>query len=1123
MVKVSLWASMMDRQKTKTCLPLSGPGTDINVSSIHTVGYLGKFFQSTSLDPHEYCPVCAAKGKRQVLRRYGISFEESILLCANPQCFFPLGCKPLNEILTSSTLPSLQSLYSGESIYESSLLIQSSKQNVKRQKTLNCSNKGTWDSFSSLSKESAFKFTTSRWNKIDNFSPYSNNGSNHQAVNSADVHGTGITNEPIHVALGQLCGKRKEPSTESEHSGLEVPKEELSIEQFILQWKNTAALCWLDCILTALVHSKVLRNVITNLGTEVESPIKKLCTEYDQACALLSNSQCCGTADGLWKIPPQLLAQIELILNNIRERFFNLLQPKLRCELGKPDSPVFAFPLLLKQDAFIEMLFIQTYIWSFECMKCGYKYDERCTKTLTTFTKIDSDWHPLNAVHKSPCNKCQDKDQRRKMHIERISSIYMLHFMDGPPHIDLDAFGFDFEGCLYRICSIIQYLPNMKHFVTWIRNSDGSWLQCDDLQGFSCVRRSTLEVPAHEVHIIIWERSDFEKATRRNTMPHGDSSSVTGLNAPSLRSEATSSDVQPPSEITLTSTAPFSAPDKQIISAPNVDCVKENDIKGTSNNNFLTDLWHLEDDAMRTPNLVEIKLDDEGTPLDNIQFIPDCQQLQNAPLIDCNVSVHPPGEVHYSSEECQIAQTIANSDTTQKHILQFEMPFSPSRSLQLQDTDLADIPSAILQRDSTVKNRTVQCQEGMVIPSGILEITTKSDVKIQKGHCNKISTSPTAKTPAANKSPTHIPQTAVAKRNFTVGWGKNLLNRHLSILATNEPGTTSKKEVGNTQRSGLPGVTNSKSSAKAHYDGFKSKNTQLSVQMAIKNPPESPDLSTPNRTCVQNNNIQRFSNMKDNCKKISMGAHTLNKTYLSNSSKFNNSPMCETGTYNVNHQSLIPVDKTELNNMDSKAQKLRLKLLKKLQTKKNQLASLDQQMKTNQCGEYLSAGQSLNLANNNGDLMYDDFLNDLCGQSGVEDRAVCTSSNASLSSSPSHDELLAELFTPTTATTFTCMKPDDLRYGEPPTGGIANGKLSTNYSIGSGTANNNLTSPISASTMPQQAYKDEFTSITNIHTSSFESPIKDDMLVDLLSISTLNSLAGDHELPNFDENLFENC
>lgn len=1122
---------MMDRQKTKTCLPLSGPGTDINVSSIHTVGYLGKFFQSTSLDPHEYCPVCAAKGKRQVLRRYGISFEESILLCTNPQCFFPLGCKPLNEILTSSTLPSLQSsLHSGENIYKSSVLIQSSKQNVKRQKTLNCSNKDTWDSFSSLSRESAFKFTASRLNKIDNFIPYSNNGSNHQTVNSAEVHGTGVTNEPIHVAPGQLCGKRKEPSTESEHSELEVPKEELSIEQLILQWKNTAALCWLDCILTALVHSKVLRNVISNLGTEVESPIKNLCTEYDQACALLSSSQCRGTGDGLWKIPPQLLAQIELMLNNIRERVFNLLQPKLRCELGKSDSPVFAFPLLLKQDACIETFFIQSYIWSFECMKCGYKYDERCTKTLTTFTKIDSDWHPLNAVHKSPCNKCQDKDQRRKMHIERISSIYMLHFVEGPPHIDLDAYGFDFEGSLYRICSIIQYLPNMKHFVTWIRNSDGSWLQCDDLQGFSCVRRSTLEVPAHEVHIIIWERSDFEKATCRDIIPHSDSSFVTGLNAPSLRSEATSSDVQRPSEIPLTNTALFSAPDKQIISAlkepttPNVDCVKENDIKGTSNSNFLTDLQYLGDDANIILNLVEIKLDDEGNPLDTFQFIPDQQQLQNAPLmaIDCNVSVHPPGEVHYSREECQIDQTIANSDTGQKQILQSEMPFSPYQSLQLQDTGLADIPSAILQRNSTVKNPTIQCQEGMVIPSGILEIPTKSDIKIQKGHCNKISLSPTAKTHATNKSTTGIPKTAVAKRNFTVGWGKNLLNRHLSILATNEPGTTSKKEVGNTQN-GLPGVTNSKSSAKGHFDGFRSKNTPKSVQKAIKNPSESPDLNTPNLTCVQNNNLQRFSNMKDNCKKISMGAHTLNKTYLSNSSKFNNSPMCETGTYNVNHQSLVPVEKTELNNIDSKAQKLRLKLLKKLQTKKNQLASLDQLMKTNQCGEYLSAGQSLNHATNNGDLMYD-FLNDLCGQAGVEDRdSVCTSSNASLNSSPSHEELLAELFTPTTATTFNCMKPDDLRYGEPPTGGIANGKLSTIYNIGSRTANNNLTSPISVSTMPQQAYKNEFTSITNIHTPSFESPIKDDMLVDLLSISTLNSLSGDHELPNFDENLFENC
>ncbi|XP_072899943.1 SUMO-specific isopeptidase USPL1 [Hemitrygon akajei] len=1128
MVKVSLWPSMMDKQKTKTYLPLSGAGTDINMSSIHTVGYLGKFSHSTSLDLQEYCPVCAANGKSRALRTYCISFEESILLCENPQCFFPLGCKPLNEILLASALPRTQlSSYNAKSISESSLLVQPCKQNIKRQKTLNCNNNDTWNSFSGISKEDAFQYSGSGSDRIDNFVPCSKNGSNQETLNSTAARGAVVSSEPITVAPGQLCGKRKELSTESEHSGLEVSKEKLCIEQLVLQWKNTSALCWLDCILTTLVHLKVIRNVISNIGAETESPIKKLCTEYDKACALLSHSQCHGTGDGSWQIPPQLLAQIELILKDIRQSFFELLQPKLKCELGKPDSPVFAFPLLLRQDTYFEMLFMQSYIWSFECIKCGYKYDERCTKTLTTFTKADSDWHPLNAVHKSPCNKCQDQDQRRKMLIERISSIYMLHFVDGLPHTDLDAYRFDFQGSLYRICTIIQYLQTMKHFITWIRNPDGSWLQCDDLQGSSCFRRLTLDVPADEVHIVIWENSDFEKRTwNRDIILRCDSSSATCPNAPSLNTEATSS-VQLPTKTSLTSSVQFNTVVTPVhstvkeITTPYKDSVKQSNIK---------DLENSGNDTLITLNLTEVKVDDKGNPLCDIQFIPDARLLQNSPqvTIDRSVAVHPSTEVQYSSEQAhQIAETVVNFDVPQKPVLHSELSSSPFGSLHLQGTEIPDIQMPMLQSDSAVKILTAACQvEEMKIPSENSEIPIRSNNKIQKKDCNKMPASPIMKTSAANKLSADIAQPAVTKRNFTAGWRKCLLNRHLSMLSTNEP-RTAKNEVGNIQRGGLSKFVkqaNSKHPVKEHFDGFKSKILPKLAQKASKNLPESPDLTVPNITSVQKSNPQ-FVNMKENykellSKKISLDTHTLNKIHLSNSSKFGNPLMHEAGACNVNYQGSVLVDKTELNNMDSKVQKLRLKLLKKLQTKKNQLASLDQLMKTNQCGESVSTEQSLNLANNSGSLLYD-FLNELWHQPGVEDNeSVCTSSSASLNSSPSHDELLAELFTPTGASTLDYMKHDLRHFEMLPDGGVANGKLSNDCSIASKSRN---TSSISALDMQQQAYKNELIGITNNHASSFESPIKDEILVDLLSISTLNSFTGENELPIFDEKLFENC
>uniref|UniRef100_UPI00398EC7C5 SUMO-specific isopeptidase USPL1 isoform X2 n=1 Tax=Pristiophorus japonicus TaxID=55135 RepID=UPI00398EC7C5 len=1129
------------------------------------VCFKSPFSENISLSLQEYCPVCATKGKKQALRRYCISLEESILLCESPQCVFPLGCKPLSEILISPTLPSPQSsVYAAKNTFGSGSLVPLCKQTIKRQKTFNCNdNKDTWDSFSGATQEATFQPLENSLNRIDNFVPCSKNGSNHKSVNSSDTNGLAVPDKPIIVVPGQLCGKRKEPPTESENSGqtrLEVPNEGSYIEQLFLQWKNTYALCWLDCILTALVHLKAIRKVVLNLGTEMESPVKKLCTEYDQACAQVSNCQSHRKGNGLWMIPPKMLAQIELILNNAREKLFQLLQPKLRCALGVPDSPVFAFPLLLRQDPYIEELFMQSYIWSFECMKCGYKYNERCTKTLPTFTKVVLDWHPLNAVHKSPCNKCQDKDQKRKMLLDRISSIYMLHFVDGLPHTDLDTYRFDFQGNSYGICTIFQYLQSMKHFVTWIRNSDGSWLKCDDLEGSSCCKCSTLKVPAHEVHIVIWEKNDLENTTcSEDMLLSSDSSSATCLSAPTLKNDATSSVSQLLCETSLNSLVQLSPAEKPVLSTftemttPNVNCVKENDEQGTSNSNLLSGLEHLAEDAVITLDLVEIKVDSEGNPMDSTQSIPDAQQcdlqrqqmtlsLQNSPFVtqmavDHNVQLCT--EVQYSNDKCQQMDqtTVIKPDMPQKHILESEAPSCPSRASQLQVTDLAAVKPATLKKDSIVTKlmaSTAACHvQEMETASVGPELPIKSNNKTQKKGRIEIPPSRILKTPAVNGSLADTCRPPVANKSFAIGWSKSLLNRHLSTLTSNEPRTVSRTEVKNAYRGGvLLKVTDSKHSIKEHFDGFK---TKKHAQKATKILPVSQNPNVANIACVQINNHlpQDSGNMKENCKvllpkKMSSGVHTLNKAFLSNSSKYAHPIVYETGTSNVKDQSSVPVIKTGQHNVDSKAHQLRLKLLKKLKDKKDQLASLDQLMKTNQCGEsateYVSTSSprgQLKLANNNGGMMYDDVLNELWRQLGVEDNeSVCTtSSSASLSSGPGHDELLAELLTPALATTSGCIQGDDFKLcGMATDGGIANGKLSNGCSMRPRAAN----SPISALQVQHHA---ESISVTNIHASALENPIKDEMLVDLLSTSTLNSLIGGHEeeLPNFDENLFENC
>ncbi|KYO26381.1 SUMO-specific isopeptidase USPL1 isoform B [Alligator mississippiensis] len=325
-------------------------------------------FGSTTSD--KYCPACKEKGQIRGLRTYRINFQESIFLCENPQCIYPLGYKPLDSVIM------------------------------------------TCDS------------------------------ANHQTP--------------------------------------------------------------------ALVHLEVLKIVMTRACTEDESVLQRLLTKYSKATALLKNCQSSELKN--------VLPKAEMHLNEIRNTIFVQLQPQLKCELGKEESPVFALPLLLEKDPEVKKLFLHTFSWKFECLLCGYKQQDSCRKMLTTFTNIIPEWHPLNAVHIGPCNKCQDKSQRREMILEKIPSVFMLHFVEGLPHNKLKNYSFQFEGDFYEITIVVQYQNNQKHFVTWVLNPDETWLECDDLKGPYCNRCERFEVPPSEIHIVIWERKTSQVPNKRQ--PH---------------------------------------------------------------------------------------------------------------------------------------------------------------------------------------------------------------------------------------------------------------------------------------------------------------------------------------------------------------------------------------------------------------------------------------------------------------------------------------------------------------------------------------------------------------------------------------------------------------------------
>lgn len=52
----------------------------------------------------------------------------------------------------------------------------------------------------------------------------------------------------------------------------------------------------------------------------------------------------------------------------------------------------------------------------------------------------------------------------------------MLHFVEGLPDSDVRIYTFTFKGKRYSVTTVIQYNLQLKHFVTWIRNSDGTFL-----------------------------------------------------------------------------------------------------------------------------------------------------------------------------------------------------------------------------------------------------------------------------------------------------------------------------------------------------------------------------------------------------------------------------------------------------------------------------------------------------------------------------------------------------------------------------------------------------------------------------------------------------------------------
>nr|XP_045010506.1 SUMO-specific isopeptidase USPL1 [Jaculus jaculus] len=519
---------MMDSLKSGNGLPVIGPGPGIGRASLPMLGYLGKSYDSAKAAPDGLCPACKEKGQLKALKPYRISFQESVLLCEDLQCIYPLGFKSLNNLIS----PDLEDCHTAKKPQKRKIL-----ENSCKDVPLLANSKKPRNHIATEGEQI--------WNR--------RHGEVHDE-GSSDVPGSSAHSDPVRTACfleqnetldtGNVDVTAEEDPAPAaaaapapgpgetrpltERSMVEAPSESGRLplcQALCVQWKNTQSLCWLDCILSALVHLEGLRNTVTSLCSEEKCIFWRLFGKYNEANKLLYSNHLDSIKGGHCKrTTSEIFAEIEACLNEVRDEVFTKLQPQLRCTLGEMESPVFAFPLLLKIEPHIEKLFTYSFSWDFKCSQCGYQYQNRCMKSLVTFTNVIPEWHPLNAAHFGPCNSCNNKSQIRKMVLEIVPPVFMLHFVEGLPQSDLQRYAFHWEDSLYQVTSVIQYQAR-SHFITWILDADGSWLECDDLKGPCAARHRKCDVPASEIHIVIWERrllhvTDEEAASVPLTKPN---------------------------------------------------------------------------------------------------------------------------------------------------------------------------------------------------------------------------------------------------------------------------------------------------------------------------------------------------------------------------------------------------------------------------------------------------------------------------------------------------------------------------------------------------------------------------------------------------------------------------
>nr|XP_051687725.1 SUMO-specific isopeptidase USPL1 isoform X2 [Oryctolagus cuniculus] len=1110
---------MMDSPKIGNGLPVIGPGTDIGISSLHMVGYLGKNYDPSKVPSDGYCPACREKGKLKALKTYRISFQESIFLCEDLQCIYPLGFKSLNNLISPGSedchtpnKPHKRKLL--ETSYNDAPVLANSKKTrhhiIDGEPILDSKYNGE------VYNETSSKCSDGSTQQHPIGTAYS---LEQNKVLEAGIVDMATKDDPSTVDISGVG--QTSPQNEGGTSELEIPLESKctsSQRTFYVQWKNAHALCWLDCILSALVHLEGLKNTVTELCSKEESVFWQLFTKYNQANKLLSATQLDEIKGGDYKkLPSKILAEIETCLNEVRAEIFSRLQPLLRCTLGDMESPVFAFPLLLKLEPHIEKLFTYSFSWDFECSQCGHQYQHRCTKSLVTFTNVIPEWHPLNAAHFGPCNNCNNKSQIRKMVLEKVSPIFMVHFVEGLPQKDLQRYAFHLEGCLYEIKSIIQYQAS-NHFITWILDADGSWLECDDLKGLCSERHEEFEIPASEIHIVIWERKTSQvtdKEGARLLLEKPSDEHASGAEQPA------SPALCPGRAAPSAGAASVTHPAGRSVALPPGDAVAPGDHflpepKDWVANKVLP--LTLKETVQETASVVQVNSQSfpnlENKPVAENTGIVETRALPSQDSLTAS-SVSDPCKEKQVQDQCVglgVPSQVVNTN----------MPsVQPNTGDSGSSKSVSDSHAAVLTQGVEATEMETSAQFKQSFPQKLEELKSEQHTTSQLSNLEE-------KKPAAEPQTFTVKslQSQCLKENqkkpFVGSWVKGLLSRGASFMPLCVSACNRDTVLHSV-------VTRANS-----VDGFKGKGrNQKGKQVSKKSrrhagkplPVQSPPPACPPAGTAAPPPASKTA------APAPPPAHTAAPPARiaapASSAASEGLKKCENTSYRA-HLSHSPLSSAKHgDSVEGQIHKLRLKLLKKLKAKKKKLATLKSSPQNGTlASEHLEQVSQCESPNDCDSL--EDLLNELQFQIDIADKQPgCTPvSDVSSYSGQTHEDILAELLSPTNTVSTELSDNGDVDFGYLEMGDncIPAPVPSELNDIPQNThlrQDHNYCSPSKKNQCEVQP--DLATSNACIKTLSLESPVKTDIFDEFFSTSALNPLVNDTlDLPHFDEYLFEN-